>query len=85
MNWDKIEGNWKQFKGKVKERWGKLTDDQLEQIAGSRDQLVGRLQEGYGISREEAERAVRRWETGLPGDPDTDAPPDREVPPSPRR
>ena len=49
MNWDVIEGNWKQFKGHVKEQWGKLTDDNLDTIAGKRDQLTGRIQESYGI------------------------------------
>ena len=53
MNWDRIEGNWKQFKGNVKEQWGKLTDDQLDVIAGKRDQLTGKIQESYGISKEE--------------------------------
>jgi uncharacterized protein YjbJ (UPF0337 family) len=50
MNWDRIEGNWKQFKGQVKEQWGKLTHDQLDTIAGKRDDLVGRIQETYGIT-----------------------------------
>ena len=48
MNWDQIEGNWKQFKGKVKEKWGQLTDDELDQAAGKRDQLIGFLQKRYG-------------------------------------
>jgi len=62
MNWDRVEGNWKQFKGKVKEQWGKLTDDHLDNIAGKRDQLVGRIQEGYGIGKDEAETQVKDWE-----------------------
>jgi uncharacterized protein YjbJ (UPF0337 family) len=62
MNWDQMEGNWKQFKGKVKEQWGKLTDDSLMRINGKRDQLVGSIQESYGITRQEAERQVRDWE-----------------------
>ena len=62
MNWDRIEGNWKQFKGNVKEQWGKLTDDQLDRIAGKRDQLVGKIQENYGIAQDEAERQVKDWE-----------------------
>jgi uncharacterized protein YjbJ (UPF0337 family) len=61
MNWDQIEGNWMQFKGKVKEKWGKLTDDQLDQLEGNRDQLVGKIQEQYGISKEEAEEQIRNW------------------------
>ncbi len=62
MNWDMIEGNWRQFRGKVKEQWGKLTDDHLEQIRGHRDRLVGKIQEAYGCARDEAERQVRNWE-----------------------
>jgi len=62
MNKDTVEGNWKQLKGKVKEQWGKLTDDDFDVIAGKRDQLVGRIQERHGISRDEAERQVKDWE-----------------------
>jgi len=62
MNWDRVEGNWKQFKGKVKEQWGQLTDDDLDRIAGKRDQLSGQLQEAYGISKDEAERRLTEWE-----------------------
>jgi len=62
MNWDQVQGNWKQFKGKVKEQWGKLTDDQLAMINGRRDQLAGKVQEAYGIGKEEAERQVRSFE-----------------------
>ena len=58
MNWDRIEGNWKQLKGKAKVQWGKLTDDQLDVVAGKRDQLVGRVQEQYGIGKDEAEKQV---------------------------
>ena len=61
MNWDTIEGNWKQLKGKVREQWGKFTDDDLEYIAGKRDQFIGRMQERYGYAREEAERHVDDW------------------------
>jgi uncharacterized protein YjbJ (UPF0337 family) len=65
MNWDQIEGNWKQFKGKVKEKWGQLTDDDLDQVAGKRDQLIGSLQARYGWQRDQAEReldaATRTW------------------------
>ena len=61
MNWDRIEGNWKQFKGKAKEQWGKLTDDDLDVAAGMRDQLVGRIQERYGIANDEAERQIDEW------------------------
>ena len=58
MNWDQVEGKWKQASGKAKEKWGKLTDDDLQRISGKRDQLVGRIQERYGIAKEEAERQV---------------------------
>ena len=58
MNQDLIEGNWTQFKGKVKEQWGKLTDDDLDIIAGKRDQLLGRIQERHGIARDEAEKQI---------------------------
>jgi uncharacterized protein YjbJ (UPF0337 family) len=62
MNWDIALGNWKQVSGKIKEQWGKLTDDALVQIAGKRDQLVGKIQETYGIGRDEANRQVKEWE-----------------------
>jgi uncharacterized protein YjbJ (UPF0337 family) len=65
MNWDQVEGNWKQLKGKAKEEWGDLTDDELTEISGHRDQLVGRIQERYGVAREEADRQVARWERSL--------------------
>lgn len=65
MNWDRIEGNWKQLKGKVKEQWGKLTDDDLDRVAGKRDQLAGKIQESYGVGKDEAERQVKDWENAL--------------------
>jgi uncharacterized protein YjbJ (UPF0337 family) len=58
MNWDQIEGKWKQAGGRIKEKWGKLTDDDLQVIAGKRDQLVGKIQERYGIAKDEAARQV---------------------------
>lgn len=58
MNWEQIEGDWKQIRGRFRERWGKLTDDDLEVIAGKRDQLVGKLQSKYGMVKEEAEREI---------------------------
>src|SRR5262249_48283719 len=61
MNWDQLEGKWKQTKGSVKERWGRLTDDDLDVIAGKRDKLIGKLQERYGIAREEAARQSEAW------------------------
>jgi len=63
VNWDRISGNWKQMKGALRNRWGKLTDDELEQLAGSREQLVGKIQERYGCAKDEAEKQVREWET----------------------
>jgi uncharacterized protein YjbJ (UPF0337 family) len=70
MNWDQVEGKWKQASGKVKEKWGKLTDDDLTAINGKRDQLVGRIQQRYGIAKEAAERQVdefsRTFETAEP-------------------
>ena len=62
MNWDRIEGNWKQFKGNVKEQWGKLTDDQLDVIGGKRDNLAGKIQETYGITKDEAEQQLSDWQ-----------------------
>ena len=56
MNWDQVEGNWKQVRGQAQQKWGKLSDDDLDVIAGKRDELVGRLQERYGYKKEEAER-----------------------------
>ena len=61
MNWDKVEGNWKQLKGAVREKWGDLTDDDLDRIAGNREQFVGRLQERYGIKRDQAARDIDAW------------------------
>lgn len=59
MNWDRIEGNWKRLKGKVRAQWGRLTDDELEQIGGKRDKLAGSLQESYGIAQDEAENQIQ--------------------------
>jgi uncharacterized protein YjbJ (UPF0337 family) len=63
MNWDRIEGNWTQLKGNVIEQWGKLTHDDVDKIAGKRDQLLGKIQENYGISSEAAEHQVKEWQT----------------------
>ncbi|BBJ65723.1 hypothetical protein P348_03975 [Enterobacter sp. DC3] len=63
MNKDEIGGNWKQFKGKAKEKWGKLTDDDMTVIEGKRDQLVGKIQERYGYAKDQAENEVKDWET----------------------
>jgi len=67
MNQDRINGRWKQFKGKVKEQWGRLTDDDLDVIAGRREQLLGRIQQRHGLAREEADRQVRGFEHTHPG------------------
>ncbi|MBR0646192.1 CsbD family protein [Plastoroseomonas hellenica] len=62
MNWDQVAGNWKQFAGKAREQWGKLTDDDLTVAGGKRDQLLGRIQERYGITKEKAEEQMKEWE-----------------------
>jgi uncharacterized protein YjbJ (UPF0337 family) len=61
MNWDRIEGQWKQFKGQAQQKWGKLTDDDLDLIKGKRQELVGRIQSLYGKQKDEAEREVDDW------------------------
>ena len=61
MNWDQIEGGWKRLKGKVRQQWAELTDDDFEQIAGKKDELIGKLQQRKGIEREQAEREVKAW------------------------
>ncbi|VEC01563.1 CsbD-like [Cedecea lapagei] len=63
MNKDEIGGNWKQFKGTIKEKWGKLTDDDMTVIEGKRDQLVGKIQERYGYAKDQAEKEVKDWES----------------------
>lgn len=62
MNWDRIEGNWKQVSGRAKSQWGKLTDDELDVVAGKRDQLSGIIQERYGIAKDEAEKQMDIWQ-----------------------
>ena len=66
MNEDVLKGQWTQLKGKVREKWGKLTNDDLDTIQGRTEQLVGRIQERYGVARAEAERQVKEW-SGTPG------------------
>jgi uncharacterized protein YjbJ (UPF0337 family) len=63
MNWDRIEGNWKQVTGRAKMQWGKLTDDDLEVIAGRRDMMSGKIQERYGIAKDVAEKQLSAWES----------------------
>lgn len=62
MEWDLIEGNWKQFKGNIQQQWGKLTDDQLDVIAGKREHLAGKIQVMYGIGKNEAENQLSDWQ-----------------------
>ena len=62
MNWEQIEGNWKQAVGKAKEQWGKLTDDDLNVVAGRRDQLAGLIEKRYGVAKEEAEKQLAAWQ-----------------------
>jgi uncharacterized protein YjbJ (UPF0337 family) len=61
MNWDRVEGNWKEFKGKAQQKWGKLTNDDLDVIEGKRTELAGRLQQHYGVAQDEAERQIDTW------------------------
>jgi len=63
MNWDRIEGNWREFKGKAKQQWGKLTDDDLDIVNGKREELAGKIQNRYGIAKDEALRQIDEWET----------------------
>lgn len=65
MNWDRIEGNWKQFRGGVKQQWGKLTDDHLDAIDGRRELLAGKIQEAYGTTKEEVEKQLSAWQERL--------------------
>jgi uncharacterized protein YjbJ (UPF0337 family) len=65
MNSDQLKGKWKQLKGSAKEKWGKLTDDDLDVIDGKHDQLIGKVQERYGIAREAAQKQVEEWNVAL--------------------
>jgi len=62
MNTDDLKGNWNVLKGKARQQWGELTDDDIEKVAGQRDELIGRIQKAYGVSRDEAERQVSEWQ-----------------------
>ena len=66
MDWDRIEGNWKQFKGRAKEKWGRLTDDDLDVINGRQEQLEGKIQERYGLAKDQAKQDVQAWFNSLP-------------------
>jgi uncharacterized protein YjbJ (UPF0337 family) len=70
VNWEQTKGKWNQTKGAVKKQWGKLTDDDLTVIAGQRDQLVGKIQERYGIAKEEADQQVKTWESMKVNEPE---------------
>jgi uncharacterized protein YjbJ (UPF0337 family) len=61
MNWDQVEGNWKQMKGKARQMWANLTDDDLENVSGKREELVGRLQAKYGLAKDKAEQQIDEW------------------------
>lgn len=78
MNWDRIEGNWKQLKGKVREKWGKLSDDHIDVVAGKRDKLIGRIQEAYGVTRDEANRQIDEFSRAMHDEVDADK--DKEKP-----
>ena len=67
MNWDMVEGKWSQIKGAVREKWGDLTDDEIEEMAGKRDQVIGKLQQKYGIAKEEAEQMADDFASSLEG------------------
>jgi uncharacterized protein YjbJ (UPF0337 family) len=69
MNWDTVAGNWKQFKGDVQAQWGRLTDDQFDVIAGRRTELAGKIQEIYGLTKDEAELQIKRFEDRKKEDP----------------
>lgn len=69
MNWDEVEGAWKQFAGSAREKWGKLTDDDWHVVGGKKDQLVGRVQQRYGMEKDEAEREVDDWSRSLNNPP----------------
>ena len=66
MDWNRIEGNWKQFKGRAKEKWGRLTDDDLDVINGRQQQLEGKVQELYGLEKDQAKKDVDAWFRSLP-------------------
>jgi uncharacterized protein YjbJ (UPF0337 family) len=68
MNWDQIQGRWRQMKGSVRTKWGKLTDDDIDVINGRREQLIGLIQERYGIAKEAAERQVSEWADAVPSE-----------------
>jgi len=68
MNWDRIEGHWKELVGKAKAQWGDLTDDDIEVVSGRRDQLAGKIQQRYGIAKDEAEKQIAAWQRAISDD-----------------
>jgi uncharacterized protein YjbJ (UPF0337 family) len=66
MNWEQIEGQWKQLKGELRSKWAKLTDDDLKNLGGKKDVLIGKIQERYGVAKDEAEKQVNQWLAKLP-------------------
>jgi uncharacterized protein YjbJ (UPF0337 family) len=85
MNWDTIQGKWKQLKGTARERWGKITDNEWSEISGQRERFVGKVQERYGIAREQAEREVDEWCRSLQDTEFREKPREREAAQSARR
>jgi len=65
MNWDTVKGNWKQFKGRVQQQWGELTDDDFDTVSGKRESLAGKIQERYGLSKEAVEKQIAEWENKI--------------------
>ena len=65
MNWDRIQGDWKQFSGKIKEKWGQLTDDDLAQLDGKREQVEGKIQERYGLTKDQVRKDMDQWLSGI--------------------
>ncbi len=72
MNWEQVEGQWKQLKGTVKSKWAKLTDDDVSLLDGKKDSLLGRIQERYGVAKDEAERQIDEWTSKIETNPDAD-------------
>ncbi len=62
MNWDRIKGSWREYKGKAQQQWGKLTDDDLDVVDGKREELAGKIQSRYGVAKDEAERQIDEWQ-----------------------
>lgn len=83
MNWDRIQGEWKQLTSNVKTKWAKLTDDDLSVIGAKKDELVGKIQERYGVLRDEAEKQVDEWISKLPLRRESKAPPGASDPSAP--